>query len=119
MNRSQRAGPLRTLVAQCRDITTEIHPHYREMFPGGVNEMTALDPELSATPLIEKWTFASETLKPFENYSRRFHPQQQPGWFRGHFIRPVSSLQNPPQRQPILHRHLFRCYLFRPLLPDF
>ena len=42
-------------VAQCRDIATEIHPHCREMFPAGVNEMTALRvyQELSSGPLTE------------------------------------------------------------------
>ena len=39
------------LVAQCRDITTEIHSHYREMFPAGVMEMAALNPDLFAAAL--------------------------------------------------------------------
>ena len=39
------------LVAQCGDIATKIHPHCRE---GGVNEMTALDQDLSDAPLTVK-----------------------------------------------------------------
>ena len=39
------------LVAQCKDIATEIHSQYREMCPNSVNEMTALDPDHCAAPL--------------------------------------------------------------------
>ena len=28
-------------------MATEIYPHYKDLYPGGVKEMTALDPELS------------------------------------------------------------------------
>ena len=41
---------------------TKIHPHYREMFPGGVNEMTALNPDLSAAPLTVKMVFRRRKL---------------------------------------------------------
>ena len=33
------------VVAQCKDIEIEIHSHYREMFPCGANEITALNQE--------------------------------------------------------------------------
>ena len=44
------------LIVQCRlrDIAIEIHNHYREMFPGGVKDMVAVNPALSAAPLTEK-----------------------------------------------------------------
>ena len=29
------------------DIATKIYPHYKDMYPGGVKDMTALNPELS------------------------------------------------------------------------
>ena len=35
------------LKDQCTDFTTEIYPHYKDLYPGGVKEMPALDPELS------------------------------------------------------------------------
>ena len=35
------------LKDHCTDITTEIHPHYKDLYPGGVKEIFALDPELS------------------------------------------------------------------------
>ena len=35
------------LKDQCIDIATEIHPHYKDLYPGGVMEIFALDPELS------------------------------------------------------------------------
>ena len=38
-------------MGQCIDIAIEIHPHLEIIFPGGVERMTALDPELSASPL--------------------------------------------------------------------
>ena len=31
----------------CTDIAAEIYPHYKGLYPAGVKEMTALDPELS------------------------------------------------------------------------
>ena len=37
-----------------KDQCTDILPHYKDMNPGGVKEMTALDPELSAAPLAAK-----------------------------------------------------------------
>ena len=30
------------LKDQCTDIVTEIYPHYKDMYPCGVKEMTAL-----------------------------------------------------------------------------
>ena len=35
------------LKDRCTDIANEIYPHYKDLYPGGVKEMTALDPELS------------------------------------------------------------------------
>ena len=35
------------LKDQCTDIATEIYPHCKDLSPGGVKEMTALDPEHS------------------------------------------------------------------------
>ena len=35
------------LKDRCTDIAIEIYPHNKDMYPGGVNEITALDPELS------------------------------------------------------------------------
>ena len=42
------------LTKACRDIATAIHPHYEKMYPCGVCQMTALDPELSNAPLAMK-----------------------------------------------------------------
>ena len=42
------------LTKACRDIVTKIHPHYEKMYPAGVGQMTALDPELSNAPLAMK-----------------------------------------------------------------
>ena len=43
-----------SLKDRCTDIANEIYPHYKDLYPGGVKEMTALDPELSAAPLTVK-----------------------------------------------------------------
>ena len=48
------------LVAQCGDIAPKIHPHCRE---GGVNEMTALDQDLSAAPLTLQMDFRERNLE--------------------------------------------------------
>ena len=42
------------VLAQCRATATEIHPHYKRMYTGCVNEMTAVVPQLSAAPLTFK-----------------------------------------------------------------
>ena len=42
------------VLAQCSAIANEIHSHYERMFPGSVNEMTALTLELSTAPLTIK-----------------------------------------------------------------
>ena len=42
------------LKDQCTDIATEVFPHYKDIYPCGVKEMSALDPELSAAPLAAK-----------------------------------------------------------------
>ena len=40
------------LMEQCREIMTEIHLHWhnKSLFPSGVNDMTALDLEISNAP---------------------------------------------------------------------
>ena len=45
------------LTRACREIEAKIHPYYEKMYPGGVGEMTALDPELSNAPLAMKIEF--------------------------------------------------------------
>ena len=41
-----------TTRKECRDIVTEIHPHYVEMYLCSVCQMTALHPVLSDAPLL-------------------------------------------------------------------
>ena len=58
------------LTKECRDIATTIHPHYEKMYPDGVCQMTALDPELSKAPLAIKIEFAAlnlETLRELQS----------------------------------------------------
>ena len=47
------------LTKASRDIETKIHPYYEKMYPTGVGQMTALDPELSNAPLAMKIEFYS------------------------------------------------------------
>ena len=35
------------LMEQHKDITTEIHPHYKDLFPDGAKDMTAFYAEIS------------------------------------------------------------------------
>ena len=58
------------LTKACRDIATKIHPYYEKMYPGGVGQMTALDPELSNAPLAMKIEFCElhlETLRELQS----------------------------------------------------
>ena len=44
-----------TLLGQdehCKDTTTEIQPHCKDLFPDGVKDMTALDPNVPAAVKI-------------------------------------------------------------------
>ena len=59
------------LTKACRDIATKIHPYYEKMYPGGVGQMTALDPELSNAPLAMKIEFCElhlETLRELQRH---------------------------------------------------
>ena len=71
------------LVAQCRDVATEIHPHYRELFPGGVNEMTALDPDLSAAPLTVKMGFRERKLGTLRKLQQKISSSDTAGMVQG------------------------------------
>ena len=51
------------LIKASRDIVTKIHPHYEMMYPAGVCQMTALDPELSNAPLAMKIEFCDRILQ--------------------------------------------------------
>ena len=51
------------LTKACRDIATKIHPHYEKMYPPGVGQMTALDPELSNELLAMKIEFCELHLE--------------------------------------------------------
>ena len=58
------------LTRACREIAAKIHPYYEKMYPGGVGEMTALDPELSNAPLAMKIEFSElhlETLRELQS----------------------------------------------------
>ena len=94
------------------------------MFPGGVNEMTALIPGLSAAPLTQSyrtnkmvreklWNTSEPTAEDEVLSNRQSYASSFILWFRGRIIRPVKS-HNLPQRRPILHRHLLRCYCAAP-----
>ena len=47
----------------CRDITAHIHPPYREMYPYGAKDMTALNPDLelpaASLAVNTKWSSLS------------------------------------------------------------
>ena len=82
------------LVAQCRDIATEIHPHYRKMFPGGVNEMTALDQDLSAAPLTLQMDFRERNLETLRKLQQKISSSGTAGIVQG----PLDTTsQQPPK----------------------
>ena len=51
------------LKEQCKHIVTESYPHYKEMYPCGVKEMTVLYPELSEEALAVKIRQFKEILQ--------------------------------------------------------
>ena len=89
-------------VAQCRDIATEIHPHCREMFPGGFNEMSALDPDLSAAPLTVKMDFRERNLETLRKLQRKILSSATAGMVEG----PLDTTGQQPTKSSSAPTHL-------------
>ena len=51
------------LKDRCTDIASEVYPHYKDTYPGGVREMTALDLELSEETRAVKIRWFENTLE--------------------------------------------------------
>ena len=63
------------LKDRCTDIATEIYPHFKDMYPGGVKETTALDAELSEEAQAVKLRWFEKILERFMKLqSRRVWP---------------------------------------------
>ena len=83
------------LKDRCTDIATEIYPHFKDMYPGGVKEMTALDPELSEEARASGISCCKDEHVNGENPTDR---QQfwrfciQETWHRGETVAPKKSL---------------------------
>ena len=132
------------LTRACREIAAKIHPYYEKMYPCGVGEMTALDPELSNAPLAMKIEFCELHLEHLRELQSRvpatgatvsssaaskdntivgdlsvgLHVPRPPQ--RLHVPRPPSPQQCMFLRPVRLQRRLFlRCHLYRSLRPDF
>ena len=88
------------------------------MNPGGVKEMTALDPELSAAPLAAKRKWCKKHRERLLKLQSRIASSatgtvQRP--VSGHVPPPVLHPQHssPNQQLPILRRLFLRCHLYQ------
>ena len=98
------------LKERCTDIATEIFPHYKDIYPGGVKEMTALDPELSAAPLTVKIWCVKKIEGLLKLHSRIASSAT------GNVQPPVSGNVQPPSLHP-QHSSSARAHPVQPISP--
>ena len=79
------------LKDRCTDIASEVYPHYKDTYPGGVREMTALDLELSEETRAVK-------IRWFENILERLLKLQSRIALSA--SGPVSGNMQPPVSHP-------------------
>ena len=79
------------------------YPHYKDMYPGGVKEMTALDLELSEEARAVKQDGSRKSLNDFWNCSLTLHPQRL-AEFQAMCSLQFHTLNIPPQQRPMLRR---------------
>ena len=96
---------------QCIDIATEIFPHYKDMYPCGVKEMTALDQELSAAPLTVKIRWCVKKIEGLLKLQSRITSSAT-----GNVQPPVSGNVQPPSLHP-QHSSSARAHPVQPISP--
>ena len=112
------------LKKRCIDIAKEIYPHHDKMYPCGVKESTALDPELSEQPRAVKIKCFEKTLERLLKFRSRIASSvtfDVKPKVSGNVQPPVSHPQHSPSyaAPPFLRYRLYQCSPCRFLLRDF
>ena len=103
----------------CTDIATEIYPHYKDLYPAGVKEMTALNPELSEEARAVKIRWFEKVLERLLKLQSRIASSAtsnvQPP-MSGNVQPPVSHPQHSSSATthavpPFFRRHLSQHFL--------
>ena len=106
----------------CTGIATEIYPHIKDISPGGVKDMTALDPELSEEALAVKVRWFEkilERLLTLQSYSvwPSFRHCAVSNFMPSTFL--LSKLERPMLHRLFLQSYLYQCQLCLLLLRHF